>query len=401
MSFQFNFYIYGLGKFTDVYFPVVKELIELTGINFLGFIDKRYSEYPDGYDGYGVYNSEIIKDNEFNKIAIFAYTEKEKGVYEKLYSYLVNELNIDREKICNITGILRASMEAYRKCNYIACNRKPKIYDCFTFYDELDILKIRMEMLSEYVDYFVIVEMEKDHHGRKKELVFHRNSKLFEKYREKIIYVCPKEIPKYNIKDANSDGWVWVLEQFQRRCITRGLKEAEGEDIVLISDCDEIPKPEIIKTIRDGMDEPYPNYILSLLNEQAIALRQEYYYYYFNCKNRVRKNTTTIVKYKNLINPQIIRALMNCLPYIDFGGWHLTYFGGEEKVKRKIKSIVEGIDVSDKDITERMESAIDIYGRTGYEFELDFVEKDKISIPNIDYWINKFPHLYRKKENEK
>ncbi len=108
----------------------------------------------------------------------------------------------------------------------------------------------------------------------------------------------------------------------------------------------------------------------------------------------MRKNTTTIVKYKNLINPQVIRDVMNCLPYIDYGGWHLTYFGGVDRIRTKMASIVEGGDVSDETILERITSATDIYGRVGDEFELDFLSLEEISIPNINKWIERYPQFY-------
>ena len=146
--------------------------------------------------------------------------------------------------------------------------------------------------------------------------------------------------------------------------------------------------------IKENLEFAYPDVIGELLEYTAIALRQEYFYFFLNCRNRMRKNTTTVVKYKNMINPQIVRDVMNCLPYIDYGGWHLTYFGGPERIKQKINAIVEGTEVGEDQIIERIINAKDIYGREGDEFELEFISKDQITIPNVERWIDKYPSFY-------
>ena len=92
-----------------------------------------------------------------------------------------------------------------------------KIYDCFTFFNELDILDIRLQELYDTVDHFVLVEANQSHSGKPKEYIFENNKDRFEKYLDKIIHIKIDDFP--DTKDS------WVREKFQRYCINRGLTE--------------------------------------------------------------------------------------------------------------------------------------------------------------------------------
>src|SRR5947208_2297917 len=113
------------------------------------------------------------------------------------------------------------------------------IYDCFTFFNELDLLEIRLNVLTEIVDRFVLVEAHQTHQGEHKPLYFAENRARFHRYNDKIIHVVVDGFPP----DAVSP---WDRENHQRNCIARGLAGARLGDTVLISDADEIPRPELI-----------------------------------------------------------------------------------------------------------------------------------------------------------
>ena len=115
------------------------------------------------------------------------------------------------------------------------------IYDCFTFFNELDLLEIRLNVLKDAVDKFVLVEAGETHTGKSKPCYFKENEARFRLFLDRIIYVKVESFPKGH--DA------WWNENYQRNEIMRGLEDAQPNDIILISDLDEIPRPEVIKRL--------------------------------------------------------------------------------------------------------------------------------------------------------
>lgn len=119
------------------------------------------------------------------------------------------------------------------------------IYDCFTFFNELDLLEIRLNILKDVVDKFVLVEAGETHTGKPKPFYFKANEERFGAFKDKIIYVGIDKFP------AGHDAW-WN-ENYQRNMILEGLKYAKPDDVIMISDLDEIPKPTIVlQNIGDG-----------------------------------------------------------------------------------------------------------------------------------------------------
>lgn len=120
-----------------------------------------------------------------------------------------------------------------------------KIYDCFTFYNEIDLLKIRIDLLKDYVDYFVLVEMCVTQNGKPKEMFFDKHKAEFADFGVNIIHIKVMEIPEMNQEYDN-----WLLENYQRNNILQGLKNCQEDDLIIISDLDEIPNPKIIKFLK-------------------------------------------------------------------------------------------------------------------------------------------------------
>ena len=124
-----------------------------------------------------------------------------------------------------------------------------KIYDCFMYYDEDLLLDLRLNILDKYVDFFVIVESEFYHNGKKRNLKFH--VKNFEKFKNKIIYISQENEPKGILKinendDEDTKSYKLIFnahlrENEQRNQIVYGISSAEDNDLILISDVDEIP----------------------------------------------------------------------------------------------------------------------------------------------------------------
>jgi beta-1,4-mannosyl-glycoprotein beta-1,4-N-acetylglucosaminyltransferase len=89
------------------------------------------------------------------------------------------------------------------------------IYDCFTFFNELDILEIRLNILKNVVDKFVLVEATRTHQGKEKPLYFSENKARYKEFEDKIIHIVIDEYPPYEGKSA------WVLERYQRDMIAK------------------------------------------------------------------------------------------------------------------------------------------------------------------------------------
>ena len=136
---------------------------------------------------------------------------------------------------------------------------KPKLYDCFCFFNEEMLLQLRMDTLWDHVDYFVISEANYTHKGHPRKTVFDINK--FEKYKSKI---------RYQVLEKRPDGMneFWKNENFIRNNITSGLYDSKPEDLILISDLDEIPNPKKIS-----------NYNPKFLRGDFL---QNYYSYYLN-----------------------------------------------------------------------------------------------------------------------
>ena len=223
------------------------------------------------------------------------------------------------------------------------------IYDCFIVFNELDLCEIRFNVLKDVVDKFVVVEGTLTHTGKPKPLYFHENRERFAAFKDKIIHVVVDDFPAppegYSERDAS-----WMREDFQRNAMVRGLKDAKPTDLVMISDVDEIPRPEVIERLKR---RPVKG---------VVALGIEVFCYYLNFKNYTHYEITApkLLTYATLIDPQTyagMRPLVNHDPWVNRGptmtnircirpdrvakhaGWHFSYLGGAEAIIRKIGSI--------------------------------------------------------------
>jgi len=198
------------------------------------------------------------------------------------------------------------------------------VYDCFLFFNEFDLLEIRLNVLSETVDKFILVEADKTFSGNKKPYYFEDNKGKYNQFLDKIIHIKIADYPE--TKDT------WEMQDYQRNQIALGITECSNDDTVIISDIDEIPNPEIIKKYEEASDGIY-------------CLKQLHFDYYLNYQ-RLGKNhywySAKIARYKNMLannySPQNIRSLKD-LKSIKNAGWHFSFLGGKESIIYKIQSI--------------------------------------------------------------
>ncbi|MEN9343683.1 MAG: hypothetical protein RLZZ453_470 [Chlamydiota bacterium] len=235
-----------------------------------------------------------------------------------------------------------------------------KVYDGFCFFNEFEVLRIRLEELWDVVDYFVLVESIETQKGEKKPLYFCENAHLFEKYARKIIPIAIEEThPEF------TDSW--ERENYQRNQILRGLVGCQPDDLIIISDLDEIPRktcfPSVMKYLSQdewGVKELYcPPKAISL--QQTLCFHQLNRIPYPDNPWRDRWIGTVFTTYKNLIKhpPQYFRNFRGHFPSLPNAGWHFTWMGGIEKIRQKHASVVEGnsacVHTSDEVIQQQIE----------------------------------------------
>lgn len=216
---------------------------------------------------------------------------------------------------------------------------KRKIIDCFLFFNEVELLKYRLSILDDCVDYFVIVESTTTFTGCPKDLYYNKNKKQFQKYNKKIIHIIVDDMPYIQPSIDFSNNEQWKNEYYQRDAISRAfqiLEEKEGEhklvdeDYIMISDVDEIPDPDTLRQIKEK------NMVI-----KAVRLQQGYYYYNLNTKFISDWYYAVMLSYSHFkslkISPESCRHAP-LFSVLENGGWHLSYFGDVSSIQKKLNS---------------------------------------------------------------
>ncbi|MDB4070225.1 hypothetical protein N9518_03990 [Candidatus Pelagibacter sp.] len=268
-----------------------------------------------------------------------------------------------------------------------------KIYDCFSYWDEDLLLDLRLSILNDYVDYFVIVEGNKTWQNNPKKLQF--DIEKFKNFKDKIIYIPVNDMP--------GGKNPWIRENFQRNCIERGLINAKQEDWIIISDLDEIPNLRMLHHFKKEM--------------RYAVFKQNQYYYKLNLqaeKNPYWYGSRICVK-KYLKSPQWLRNLkFKKRPFwrIDKfrlnhilleGGWHFCNLKTAENLLYKYQNLCETndpyifkekIDIKKlnlKNIEEKILTGKDIIDRDEVykvkELDRTFPEKILINKKKFKEWI--------------
>lgn len=126
---------------------------------------------------------------------------------------------------------------------------KLKVYDCFTFYNEFELLELRLESLNPIVDYFVLVEADKTQRNEDKPFYFLENKDKFSKFLPQIRHLMMNVSNLSSLYKGDGD---WIIENAQRDYIKQGLFDAKSDDLIFISDLDEIPNPQILNNIANN-----------------------------------------------------------------------------------------------------------------------------------------------------
>lgn len=207
------------------------------------------------------------------------------------------------------------------------------------YYDEDLVLDIRLNTLNNYVDKFVIAEGTIDHAGNNKKLNF--DFKKFSKFKNKIEYLIIDNIP-IEVKHFKKN-WhpAHFRDQFQRNSLKLGYAKYDDNDLIMISDLDEIPNPEKIKNFKN--------------TDKLGCFIQKNYCMKFNILNISEPDWfgTRICKKKYLKSPQWLRDIkIKKRPFYKFykpkfdkfivdGGWHFSSVKSSKDIQKKINSTAE------------------------------------------------------------
>ena len=201
------------------------------------------------------------------------------------------------------------------------------VYDCFQFFNELDILKIRLNVLSPVVDRFVISEATETFSGLKKPLYYEENKEMFAEFADKIIHVVVEDTPQ---------GDTHYRDTFQKNAVTRGLKDCTDDDVVIFSDLDEIPNPDKIREIlQDFQNDKIYHFAQRLfycyLNMEEVSGSLLSYAGEFEGVERKKWIGTKMCSYQ-LLREQDLKLGELRFPErkeigirVDDGGWHFGY----------------------------------------------------------------------------
>ena len=249
------------------------------------------------------------------------------------------------------------------------------VYDCIPFFNELDILKLRMQILAPYVDKFVLEESTVTFSGEPKEMTFAKNRDMFAEFADKIIYVAVDNSPMSDVTTHERD-------KFQKNQLIRGMVDCKPDDIVIFSDVDEVPNPKTLEKIIRKFD-----------SGKIYHLAQRMFYCFLNMeevsgnllsitgefKGVARKQWlgTKVCSFGNLPKEGIV-YLREVSPddprsvRVEDGGWHFGYMGGdgERDVAKRIGIKVQAAAHQEynssrylKEAVDRLLCGEDIFGR--------------------------------------
>lgn len=256
------------------------------------------------------------------------------------------------------------------------------LIDAFTYFNEKELVELRLKYLNSIVDYFVVIESNITFTGKKKKWNFPDVLKNnLNEFSHKIQY------HQLNIKleeIKNEESWIidgikgddfWRIENFQRNYIKTACKKFSNDDVLIISDLDEIPS---IKKL---------NFILSSDFKKIAPVALEQYLFHLDCNflrlESWRGSIVTTMEVCNAQSPQKFRTLRNRISYFTDGGWSFSSFGGYERVKKKIESYAHSEHNNDKfknreHITHCQRTGADLFHRKvkSRKVEKNFFPKD-------------------------
>jgi hypothetical protein len=209
-----------------------------------------------------------------------------------------------------------------------------KIYDCFTFYNELDLLEFRLQELYDHVDHFVIVEANRTFQNNTKPMYFRENQARFTQYMDKIIHVQVEDMPE------NTDAW--GRERHQRDAIAKGIMDADANDIVIVSDLDEIIRPDTVDKMRNDTDNSIWGLRMPLFyfkfNYMLTTTDSTYTTWAMACRKGLLTSAEDLRRNRFTLNSFALDYNHNGVRMMEHAGWQFSYLGDTEFARSKIQS---------------------------------------------------------------
>jgi beta-1,4-mannosyl-glycoprotein beta-1,4-N-acetylglucosaminyltransferase len=212
-----------------------------------------------------------------------------------------------------------------------------KTYNCFQFYNELDILEIRLQECWDSTDYFVITESSHTHSGNSKDYVLLDNWERFKPYADKIRRIQIDETLEEQKKVFPNDSPEWIREKYQRYALVKGIHDLNPEDLIVLSDCDEVPRGDLIEMIKHDEND-YDRYLINVaqfhfrLNYLRIKPEPKF----VNIMAVRGRAFTNFMSEREFTFPWF-KTPENSV-YVEHGGWHWSDFGNDEHVVNKLKN---------------------------------------------------------------
>ncbi len=285
------------------------------------------------------------------------------------------------------------------------------VYDCFQFFNEVDILALRLHIMSGIADKFVISESTVTFSGDPKPLFFEKYRDQFKEFEDRIIHVV--------VDDTPMDCDAYERDHHQKCAVARGLAEAQPDDIVIFSDVDEIPDPETLRDLLPKVEDG-----------KIYMLAQRLFYCYLNLEDVSGKHLSvtgdfedadprmwlgTKICKKSLLDRYTTEELRNAEQReigvrVPNGGWHFSYVGGtpdvsvEDRVRYKIRSAAHQNYNNRRtlyEVTSRIHKREDILGRDGGRMEVRTIDEGypaylREHLADYEYLLYKEPKWYQR-----
>ena len=208
------------------------------------------------------------------------------------------------------------------------------IYDCFTFYNEFELLELRLRELDDHVDWFVLVEADRTFQNKEKPLYFTNDldNPRWAKYRHKIRVVQVTDMP------VATDAW--GRERHQRDAIMYGCRNADAMDIIMIGDVDEIPCPETVERLRNSSELIW-GFRMPLFNfkyNYMMVTKDLYSVWSGAVRRSALDSSEDFRRMRHTLNGCAYNFSDGTVAIVEHAGWHFTYLGAEEFARTKIQS---------------------------------------------------------------
>jgi len=249
-----------------------------------------------------------------------------------------------------------------------------KLYDCFVFHNEFDLLEIRLREMGDHVDHFVLVEADQTQRGGPKPFYFAENRERFAPWADKIIdlqVAFPDELPPALGVYKNRRKKDWERENYQRNCIARALETCAPDDLILLSDVDEIIRKQVLERVlserlyrgrlmvfEQSLHKHHLNRIVPdktwLLGSRLIEKK------YLTTPQQLRRTKARMTKKSYVpgwatqpflrIRNNNLSGIGRPVTIVQDAGWHFSSMGGLEAFQTKLESVVHGQTVDTSDI---------------------------------------------------